>query len=589
MALRPLRQGMLHRVLERLRPFRSKIILGFVVITFTQLLRMGLQLITREVVNNVIPNRDFHLMLWLGGLLLAISAVRAVMLYYRGMVFERVSQGMVYQLRTELYGRLQAQSYTFYDKHRIGEIMSRMTGDMEGLRGFVMNLCLTIFEQSMSFLGALIFMSALSWPLTLTVLAICPVLAYVAWRFNKKIRPAHAAVREQNAVLNTRTQENIAGVRVVKAFAREPYESEQFEKDNQKVLELNLNATRIWSNFSPAMDFVGALAIPFMLLVGGRLVSDGAMDLGTLIAATGYVYMLVNPMRMLANFVNVFAQGVTSAEKLFYYLDLGSIVRDPASPVTPEASEGRVSFENVTLSYGDQVVLHDLNFEVEPGQTVAIMGATGSGKTSVINLLGRFYDIRSGSVKVDGVDVRQQKLSDLRRNIGYVMQESFLFSESIAENIAFGNPGLPMEKIEQSAQIAQAYDFITHMPQAWETVVGERGLGLSGGQKQRVSIARALACDPKILILDDSTSAVDMETEALIQEGLKKVMGKRTTFVIAHRISSVIHADQILVLDQGRLAERGSHAELMAREGLYYQMFMDQYHDFADLGDVKGA
>jgi ATP-binding cassette subfamily B multidrug efflux pump len=241
------------------------------------------------------------------------------------------------------------------------------------------------------------------------------------------------------------------------------------------------------------------------------------------------------------------------------------------------------------LAYGDHVVLRDLSFDVEPGQTVAIMGATGSGKTSVINLLGRFYDIRSGSVKVDGVDVRQQKLSDLRRNIGYVMQESFLFSESIAENVAFGNPSLPADKVEQSAKIAQACDFITHMPQAWETVVGERGLGLSGGQKQRVSIARALACDPKILILDDSTSAVDMETEALIQEGLKKVMGKRTTFVIAHRISSVIHADQILVLDQGRIAERGGHAELMEQKGLYYQMFMDQYRDFADLGDVKGA
>ncbi len=589
MALRPLRQGMLHRVLERLRPFRSKITLGFVIIISNQLLRMILPLITREVVNNVIPNRDFHLMLCLGGMLLAISGIRAVLLYNRGMIFERVSQGMIYKLRTELYSRLQAQSYTFYDKHRIGEIMSRMTGDMEGLRGFIMNLCLTIFEQSMSFLGALVFMGAMSWPLTLTVLAICPALAFIAWLFNKKIRPAHAAVREQNAVLNTRTQENIAGVRVVKAFAREPYESEQFKTDNQKVLQLNLKATRIWSNFNPTMDFIGSLAIPFMLLVGSRLVSNGTIDLGTLIAATGYVYMLVNPMRMLANFVNIFAQGITSAEKLFYYLDLGSIVRDPASPVAPAVSEGRVSFENVTLAYGDNVVLNDLSFEAEPGQTVAIMGATGSGKTSVINLLGRFYDIRSGSVKVDGVDVRRQKLADLRRNIGYVMQESFLFSESIAENIAFGNPGLPREKIEQSAQIAQASDFITHMPQAWETVVGERGLGLSGGQKQRVSIARALACDPKILILDDSTSAVDMETEALIQEGLKRVMGKRTTFVIAHRISSVIHADQILVLDQGKLAERGSHAELMEQKGLYYQMFMDQYRDFADLGDVKGA
>ncbi len=589
MAIRRDRHGLLYRVYERLKPFRKRILFGFVLIFFTQLLRMFAPLITREVVNNVLPDHNFTRMLQLGGVLLGITCTRAVFLYSRGMLFERVSQDLIYDLRTQIYERLQAQSYTFYDKNRVGEIMSRLTGDMEGVRSFVLNLCLTFVEQILVFVGALLFMGSLSWTTTLVILTVCPVLAVIAWLFNKKIRPAHAAVREQNAVLNTRTQENIAGVRVVKAFAREPYESERFMEDNQKVLNLNLQATRIWSNFNPVMDFVGSLAVPLMLLVGGGMVAAGKMDLGTLIAQTGYVWMLVNPMRMLANFVNVFAQGITSAEKLFYYLDLGSIVRDPEDAVTPGQYQGRVTFEDVTLAYGDNVVLKNISFDAKPGETVALMGATGSGKTSVINLIGRFYDIRSGSVKVDGVDVRRQTLSKLRTNIGYVMQESFLFSDSIAENIAFGKPDLPLDKVERAADIAQASEFITHMPQAWETVVGERGLGLSGGQKQRVSIARAIAVDPKILILDDATSAVDMETESAIQEKLREVMGRRTTFVIAHRISSVIHADQILVLDDGMIAERGNHATLMEKKGLYYQMFMDQYRDFADLGELKGA
>jgi ATP-binding cassette subfamily B protein len=580
---------MLARIFGRLRPYRGRIAAGVAMLAAAQTLRLLFPLITREVVNNVIPNRDFALMWRLGGLLVGLTIIRLFLLYSRGMLFERMSQDAIYQLRTDLYARLQAQSHAFYDTHRIGEIMSRMTGDLEGVRNFIMNFCQTMCEQAIMFIGALAFMGSISWLLTAVTLASAVPLTVFAYFFNKKIRPAHAAVREQNAVLNTRAQENIAGVRVVKAFAREPYESEQFMKDNQKVRSLHMNATLIWSNFNPVMDFLSSLSVPAMLLVGGTLVQRGALDLGSLIAATGYVWVLVNPLRMLANFVNVYAQGLSSAEKLFYYLDLGTTVKDPREIEEPQARLGHVKLENVTFAYRDQIVLRDVSLEAKPGETVAIMGATGSGKTTLLYLLARFYDIRSGSVMVDGVDVRRQSLPRLRRSIGFVMQDTFLFSDSIRENVGFGQPGLDMDEVESAARTAQAYPFIEKLPQGWETVVGERGLGLSGGQKQRVSIARALAYDPKILVLDDATSAVDMETEADIQRGLAELSGQRTTFIIAHRISSVIHADQIIVLDDGQVAERGSHSELLEKKGLYHQMFMDQVRDFVDLDGVKGA
>ena len=300
------------------------------------------------------------------------------------------------------------------------------------------------------------------------------------------------------------------------------------------------------------------------------------MDIGTLVGVTGYIWMLVNPMRQLSNIINMIAQAITSAEKLFYYVDFGSAIREPENARQPEKYEGHVVFDHVNFTYGDHPVLKDITFEAKPGQTIAVMGATGAGKSTLITLLGRFYDIQSGSIQIDGIDVREHSLKPLRRHIGYVMQETFLFSDTLEDNIRFGRPDAEMERVERSARVAQATEFIQHMPSGYDTVVGERGLGLSGGQKQRVAIARAVLIDPKILVLDDSTSAVDMETEYLIQQELKEVLKNRTTFIIAHRISSVKNADLILVLEDGAIAERGNHKELMAQGGIYYQMVMDQ-------------
>jgi len=568
------------RVLGWLRPYRKKLAICIVLLSAMTAFRMIVPYITQAVVNDVLPNRNMTLLLQLCALLIVMTALRSLMMYKRGMLIEEVSQSVVYDLRTGLYGHMQELSYAFYDTHHIGEIMSRMTGDIEGVRVLVVNGVVGMLESLLMFVLSLIGMSLMSWRLTLLMLCFCPAVALVATKLHGKIRPAHMAVREQNAVLNTRTQENISGVRVVKAFAREEYEKQAFATENNKVLGFNLVVTRLWSTFFPLMDTIAGLATPVLILAGAVLMHRGEIDIGTLVGATGFVWMLIAPMRQVASFVNLITNGLVSSEKLIYYLDLGSKVRNPENPEKPARREGRVDISHVTFKYGDKEILSDIDLHVEPGQVIAVMGATGSGKTTLVTMLGRYYDVAEGSVSVDGVDIRRQNLHDLRDSIGVVMQETFLFSETIANNIRFGRPDAPQDAVEAAARAAQAEEFILQTPQGYDTVVGERGMGLSGGQKQRVALARAILYNPSILVLDDATSAVDMETEAEIQQALGRVMKGRTTFIIAHRISSVRKADQIIVLDHGRIAERGSHRELLRQNGLYASIYRDQTRDF---------
>ncbi|MBR4444047.1 MAG: ABC transporter ATP-binding protein [Clostridia bacterium] len=577
------------RLAGMLKPYRKRVALALFLQLLVILSRLLAPFITRDIVNEVIPSQNLTLLLPLCAELLALVIMRASSTYARSVMLERVSQNVTYDLRTGLYSHLQELPYVFYDTHRIGEIMSRMTGDIEGVRNLIAGGLITVYDNALNFIGALIFLTFMSWQLMLALLIFAPLIALTAWQFNKRIRPAFRNIREQNAALNTRTQENISGVRVVKAFTREDYESEQFDKDNTKLLNLNLEATRIWSIFVPLMELMSSLCTPIMLLVGGVLLVNGQMDIGTLVAVNGYVWLIINPMRALSGIINMVAQAITSAEKLFYYQDFGSVIREKDDARAPEKFEGHVEFDHVTFSYGGEDILTDITFEAKPGQTVAVMGATGAGKSTLVSLIGRFYDVKAGAVRVDGIDVRDQQLKPLRSHLGYVMQETFLFSDTLTDNIRFGRPDAGQDRVERAAQVAQAREFIEHMPQGYETVVGERGMGLSGGQKQRVAIARAVLVDPSILILDDSTSAVDMETEYLIQQELKDVLKNRTTFVIAHRISSVKNADLILVLDGGRIAERGTHQQLLDKKGIYYQMVQDQYRDFDQFARGKAG
>lgn len=577
------------RLYGMLKPYWRKILVALALQTLVIITRLVAPYLTKSVVNDVITAGILDLLFPLTSALLALAVVRAVCTYIRSVMFERIGQNVAFDLRTGLYAHLEEMPYEFYDKHRIGEIMSRMTGDLEGVRNLIASGIITAYDNLLNFVLGIICLSSMSWQLALIMAVFCPLLAVTAFKFNKRIRPAFTDIREQNAVLNTRTQENLAGVRVVKAFARENHESEAFSVDNLKVRDLNIRATIIWSVFVPLMNLMGDLCTPVMVFAGGTLMLNGRMDLGTLVGATGFIWLITNPMRMLSNIINMVAQAITSAEKLLYYVGLGASIREPQNAQSPARFEGKVEFDHVTFSYGGEVVLDDVSFVAQSGQTIAVMGATGAGKSSLVNLLGRYYDIQGGSVKVDGIDVREQKLKPLRRELGYVMQETFLFSDTIADNIRFGRPDADMDRVRRAARVAQAEEFIEHMPEKYETIVGERGLGLSGGQKQRVAIARAVLTDPKILIMDDSTSAVDMETEYEIQQQLKDVLKGRTTFIIAHRISSVKNADQILVLKDGKIAERGTHAQLLDQRGIYFGMVQDQYRDFLNISGQKAG
>lgn len=574
-----------------MRPYSFVFMMSMLLHLFTIATRLAMPYISKIIVDDVISKGNYNLLYWCVGALIGLSVLRAISNFFRVRCAEIVGQGVIYDLKIKLFRHLQSLSFSFYDEHRIGEIMSRMTGDIEGVRQFVSVGFVQILEMIVFFVGSMAVLMLLNWRSTLLILAVMPILALLAYLFNKRIAPVFRDMREANADLNTAVQENIAGVRVVKAFAREEYEQEKFSTQNHRVLQSNLDAVTVNAKYLPIMDFLGGLLPVVILLTSGTYFAVnhiGNMTVGTLVAMGAYIWMIAGPLRSISSIVNLLRQALTSSEKLFYYLDLGADIKDKPGATMPRDFHGRVRFEGVSFRYRDQDVLQDISFEVAPGKSLAIMGATGSGKTSIINLIPRFYECYRGQVTIDGIDVKDYPLQPLRSQIGIVMQETFLFSDTLQSNIGFGASSISQSHAEQVAQIAQAEEFIREMPEGYEAMVGERGIGLSGGQKQRIAIARALAIQPKILILDDATSSVDMETEFAIQQGIEQYSKATAMIIIAHRISSVKNADEIIVLSDGRIVERGNHHELVAQKGRYWQMVQDQHEDYGLLMD-KGV
>lgn len=556
----------------------GRILLGAV----AMLAGIGLQLAVPTLIRGVIdvalnprgPRPE--LLGWFALGVVAIHILRGGTSYLERFSMEYMAQRVIYDIRNAIYNRLQQLSFSFYDQAQTGQLMSRATADVETLRRFLGFGILALLRNLVTFVGVFAYLLALNWRLTLVAMATMPLLIHAVTLFGRRVRPTFLAVREQLAQLTSVLQENVTGVRVVRAFAQEDYEEAKFRRENQAFLETNLNSIRLWAYYFPYMNFLSGLAAALVLWYGGREVILGRLSLGGLVAFNALVMQLIGPLRMIGWLSNLYNRAATSGSRVFELLDTEPEIKDSPDAVEMPPIAGRVVFENVSFAYPtdpENLVLRDINLTAEPGQTIALLGATGSGKTSITNLVPRFYDPSAGRVTVDGIDIRTVTLNSLRRQIGIVLQETFLFSASIRENIAYGRAGATNEEIIAAAKAAHIHDFIMSLPKQYETVVGERGVGLSGGQKQRVAIARALLMDPRLLILDDSTSSVDTETEYQIQQALANLMRGRTTFVIAQRLSTIKNADQIVVLEDGEIVEQGTHAELLETGRIYRQIY----------------
>jgi ATP-binding cassette subfamily B protein len=528
-----------------------------------------------------------------GGIIFGIAVVRGTAGFGQRFFGEWLTHRVAYDLRNDFYQQVQKLPFAFHDRSQTGDLMSRATSDISETERFIgiglMDLTATILLM----LGVVIAMLLESFSLAALALLPFPILVFATVRFGSVIRPMFKSIQEQMGTLSTTMQESMTGIRVVKAFAREPYELEKFDRDNNEWFDRRYTVIRSWANNWPFFNFLLAASIFLLLWFGGPRALAGDITVGSLFALISYVLMLNGPVQRLGFLVNLAATAGASSTRVFEIIDTRNELVEKADAVALENIEGNVAFENVAFAYReDRRILNDISFRADSGQTIALVGPTGAGKSTVTALIPRFYDVTDGRIMVEGIDIRDWNTEQLRRHIGIVLQDTFLFSSTIAENIAYGRPNATMEEIETAARAARAHEFILKFPDGYNTRVGERGVTLSGGQKQRVAIARALLMDPRILILDDSTSNVDTETEHLIQQALETLMQGRTTFVIAQRLLTLKNADCILVLDDGEIVERGTHGELLAHNGLYreiYDLQLKDQEEFAALqGDVVG-
>ncbi len=560
------------RLLGFLRPYRRTVIASLVFAWAAMGMTILIPLLIGKAVNAINEsNRDQILPLVL--VIVGAGVLRLGLTFVRRIIAGKVSLAVEFDLRERVYRHLQTLELGFFDGQQTGQLMSRATVDLQGIRFFLGYGLIFLTQNALTLVLASIVMFAIQpWLAALALLPV-PFVVITAMRFNRRSRPALQEVQQRIAELTAEAEESVSGIRIVKAFAREDHMLARFQNAVTRVFDQNVFSTRLRAFYSPLLGFLPSLGLAVVLLVGGNLVIDDKLNIGEFTAFYTYLLMLIGPMRMLGMALGMAQRAVASGNRLFEILDREPRVASPPDAPALPAGVGRVEFRDVSLRYdGAAPSLEGIDLEVPAGHTVALVGPTGSGKTSLVALVARLYDAATGAVTVDGADVRSVDVESLRREIAFVADESFLFSATIAENIAYANPKATEEQIELAARRAQAHDFIERLPDAYDTLVGERGLTLSGGQRQRVAIARALVADPRILILDDATSSVDATTEAEIKRGLREAMAGRTTFVVAHRRSTISLADEIVVMDAGRIVDKGSHEELLERCPLYAEI-----------------
>jgi ATP-binding cassette subfamily B protein len=567
------------RLFGYLAPYWGQVIIAYSAVIFGTLLKLLVPQIIKNAIDEGLAAGDATALFYAGGIILGLAVFLGLVAF--GLVYNGLwlTHRVGYDLLRNFYNRLQDLPFSFYDQAQTGDLMSRATADIRETEQFVGVGLRDLMATSLLLAGVIVAMMLENPSLAILALLPIPVLIYAAIRFGGIVRPMFKRVQEQMGILATTMQESMTGIGLVKAFAREPYELEKFDRENEIWFDGRYRIIRVWANNWPFFTFILAISVFLLLWFGGPLTLQGRVTVGSLFAMISYILMLNGPVQRIGFLVNLASTAGASAGRIFEILDRPSEIAEAPDAIPLSGVRGQVIFDHVDFAYERKAVLHDLNFTIEAGQVVALMGLTGSGKSTLTNLIPRFYDPVAGRVLIDGVDIRQVTLQSLRQHIGIVLQNPLLFSATITENITYGRPDAPFEEVVAAAKAAGADKFIAEFPLGYDTMVGERGVTLSGGQKQRLAIARALLRDPRILILDDSTSSVDTETEYLIQQALAVLMEGRTTLIIAQRLLTLKNADLILVLDRGRIIERGTHQELLAQNGLYREIYDLQLKD----------
>jgi ABC-type multidrug transport system fused ATPase/permease subunit len=561
------------RLLGFLRPYKWSMLLSVFLAVGQQAAGLIGVFLTGSVADALVNGQRNELP-WLVAAILGLGVVRAAMMSGRRLIAGKQALYVEMDIRTGVYAKLVRLSFGFYDRHQTGQLMSRATVDLQGVRFFLGYGLIFFFQHVFTILGVGIVVFLISWKLALIAIAISPALIAVAYRYSHVSHPLLRDVQQKMADVATVAEENIVGVHVVKAFAQEEEQQRKFERSSEEVFQLSVKANRQRAFYIPLLSFLPLLAQAAILLVGGRMVASGSLSVASFVRFNLYLAMLIMPLRALGMWIGQAQRATASGERIFQVIDEPEEIKDAPDARDLAPGPGRVTFSHATFGYDlERPVLRDVDLELEPGKVVALIGHTGAGKTTLASLVPRFYDVQTGSVAIDGQDVRTVKLASLRREIGVIAQDPFLFSATVRENIAFGRPEATSAEVQRAAELAQAREFIEALPDGYETVIGERGITLSGGQRQRVAIARALLVDPRILILDDATASVDATTESKIRDGLREAMRGRTTIIIAHRLSTIALADEIVVLEDGRVVARGVHDDLATTNNVYREIY----------------
>jgi ATP-binding cassette subfamily B protein len=565
------------------RKYRFGMAAGLCLSVLVAAMNMVNPLVTGNIVDKVIRGGQHELLFKLIAIMLCVVIGKSIFRYSYQVIFEHCSQNVILKMREDLYAHIQKLDFSWYDNAPSGNVMTLLTSDLDKVRHFVAWVLYQILENSLIYIFSIITLASINWKLTLAFMVIAPPVLLLVRKFKIHIRPAHMKVRDQFAVLNTRVGENIEGNRVVKAFVREGYETERFEKENIAYKDVSVANADMRVKFLPWIDALCQVLPVILIIFGGYLVIQKEMTIGQLVTFNGLMWAFIQPINMFGMLVDNTQNFAASADRLYELWKEESKITSKTAE-TPQGAEisenseiaGRVEFRNVNFAYNETPVIKDMSFVIEPGTTVGILGPTGSGKSTIANLMCRYYDADSGEILIDGKNVRDYNLQELRRNVGITMQEAFLFSDTVEGNIAFAKPEASLEEVEGAAELARVKEFIGDLTDGYDTIVGERGVGLSGGQKQRIALARLFLADPKVMILDDTTSAVDNDTEYKIRQSIKSRSQGHTAFIISHRVSSFENCDLILVIQDGRIVDKGSHEELISHDGYYKEVWSEQ-------------